>query len=366
MKPHQANTLTLVCLVLLAGTPALAGRTVAYPNAIDATLQAAMDRAGCGGTVKLAPGTYSERAQFPNPSQATVSSSCRGLRLIGAGVDRTFIDGAGLSDPVGTPVIAFGFHPFAVFPLTGPYELAHLTIYTDDPLGTTLHGFGTGWTRDTSVHHVRIAGFLRGILMSLANDTSISHATVQCPGVDPADFGRFTRGIAFSTNSQLRHHLPGGHQARNSVHHTVVEDCTRGIELIDNVEARVHHNLVRRVSVGVNLFGVGSSVISHNVIADADFPTDPPSSGIDPSNVNDSAIHHNTICRSSVGIQFVFSSAPEQAFGFPKSSDNEVHHNRFSQTGQDVAFSDPDDPGVEDRNRVFANVNDPNLDCAAE
>ncbi len=50
MKPNHANTLTLVSLVLLAGNPGAGsqgGRV--YPNAIDATLQAATPsvRPGC-------------------------------------------------------------------------------------------------------------------------------------------------------------------------------------------------------------------------------------------------------------------------------------------------------------------------------
>lgn len=81
------------------------------------------------------------------------------------------------------------------------------------------------------------------------------------------------------------------------------------------------------------------SEIDYNFIAHAGVRD---GSAIDPSNVYGSSIHHNVLCKNSVGIWFRVSQTPS-AFGIPPSSNNTIHHNVFSKNDRgDLRFDDPD------------------------
>src|SRR5262245_31139154 len=115
---YQLTMLSVFLFSLLVVSHANAlGNTVNHPTDGHANIQAAVNAAGCGGTVYLAAGTYNER----------VLLSC-GSRLIGAGVGQTILDGTNLTDPNGAPVVGLGNHPFAAFPFTQDYELSNLTV----------------------------------------------------------------------------------------------------------------------------------------------------------------------------------------------------------------------------------------------
>src|SRR5262245_23547541 len=73
----------------LVVTPAAAQDTVSHPGDGFASIQAAVDAAGCGGTVLLAAGIWHERVIAP----------C-GIRVIGAGAGATILDGSGLGEPI--------------------------------------------------------------------------------------------------------------------------------------------------------------------------------------------------------------------------------------------------------------------------
>ena len=117
--------------VLFAALPMQAQLTIAYPNLTDVTIQDAVARAGCGGTVLLAAGTYtgdqlSTVPDFPR----RLLLSC-GSRLIGAGIDKTVIDGTNSPSPTfGDPIIGIGADPKELHPFTSDFELAYLTVTT--------------------------------------------------------------------------------------------------------------------------------------------------------------------------------------------------------------------------------------------
>src|ERR1700760_960760 len=92
-KLHRQLLLLVAGSALFAARPAQAQLTIAYPNLTDVTIQDAVARAGCGGTVLLAAGTYTGAQLSTVPdSSGRLLLSC-GSRLIGAGIDKTVIDG---------------------------------------------------------------------------------------------------------------------------------------------------------------------------------------------------------------------------------------------------------------------------------
>lgn len=92
------RALGMACALTVALTPpSPAASPIHHPEDGYVTIQAAVNAAGCGGTVLLAPGFYNERVLNP----------C-GIRLIGAGVDLTVIDGTNLFDDI--PAV-IGFDP---------------------------------------------------------------------------------------------------------------------------------------------------------------------------------------------------------------------------------------------------------------
>jgi len=155
MKIQSASlSLFLFCILLVVAQSAAMGSTVNHPADGHTSIQAAVDAAGCGGTVFLAAGTYNERVLIP----------C-GMRLIGAGIGKTIFDGTNLADANGTPVIGLGNHPFVEFPFTQDYELANLTVKAGT--NTTPQGVATGWTSKVSIHDLEVLGFRFGITLDL-------------------------------------------------------------------------------------------------------------------------------------------------------------------------------------------------------
>jgi len=92
---------SLAFLALLA--PLVEGQTTLNVPADFSTIQAALDAASSGDTVKLAPGVYFEHVQLRE-----------NVNLVGSGQRRTFIDGGGTGDVV----VADGVHKFLVENLT--------------------------------------------------------------------------------------------------------------------------------------------------------------------------------------------------------------------------------------------------------
>src|SRR5262245_40386658 len=124
--------------IALATTPVQAQQAIHHPGDGHATIQAAVDAAGCGGTVLLAAGTYNERVFAP----------C-GVRLIGAGMGATILDGTDLVEPVISQVVGFGAAPFAQADFTVGYELAGVTIRAGSH--APLIGVGLAWTQNAAL-----------------------------------------------------------------------------------------------------------------------------------------------------------------------------------------------------------------------
>jgi hypothetical protein len=329
---------------ILAASPAGAQLTVNHPQDGFATIQAAVDAAGCGGTVFLAAGTYNER----------VLASC-GVRLIGAGVAATIMDGTGLVEPFISQVIGFGGNPFEVFPFTEGYELAGMTIRAGKK--TTLLGVGIAWTRGVHLHDLEILGFSRGIAVSLSIDGSIHDVRVQGPGANPHKLNS-PRCIALFEFGIFLNHLP--HMTGWNIHHNMLEDCSTGIDLQNNEGAVIANNTIQRTWIGLNLFGTGGTEIHDNFMAHSEgfVAFGFPAAGISATNANTSSIHHNTFCQNTAAIRY--DGIGPDAFGFPPSAGNVIHHNLFSRNGEDIGFNDP---LLGAGNTEFQNVNDLGFDC---
>ncbi len=345
----RALAAAAVCLAALAfgATPSAATEplTVSHPGDGYATINDAIAAAGCGGTVLLAAGIYNER----------ISAPCS-LHLFGAGEDQTIIDGSGLNDPSAFSVlILLGHLPTAVFPLTGDYEVAYLTLQSG-PDAPPI-GFLASWTQAATLHDLRVLGFeTNGVALSL--DTTIHDVYVQ--GIPDAPLKGFSQCIRISAN-RFRRALPQGHMTGHDIHNNVVEDCFVGINLIVTAQAAIHDNITRRTFVGINLNEDSEVDVHHNLVTYSDVPSDEgvPAAGMDLANLSNSLIHHNTYCHNTIAIRYSFSLVPDVA-GFPPSSNNTIHHNTFSQNGQDIVLDDPDlGPG----NTEFKNVTDLGLGC---
>jgi hypothetical protein len=115
-------------------------------------------------------GTYNERVIAP----------C-GLRLIGAGVGATILDGTGLVEPFISALVGLGGSPFESLPLTEGYELADMTIRAgrDAP----AIGVGIGWTQGAELHDLTIEGFGRAIAIATSMGGSIHDVRVEGPRV---------------------------------------------------------------------------------------------------------------------------------------------------------------------------------------
>jgi hypothetical protein len=311
---YRLTTLSLffVSSLLIASQTAL-GTTVNHPEDGYANIQAAVNAAGCGGTVNLAAGTYNER----------VLVGC-GLRLLGAGVGKTIIDGTNLTDPNGTPVIGLGNHPFVVFPFTQDYELANLTVRAGT--NTTPQGVATAWTSKVSIHDLEILGFRTGIGVDLSYDDTIHDVVIVGAG------SAVGRCIFFRELDLFRSQLPGGHMNALDVHHNVLSDCQFGVELQNALGSVIQHNSIDRTRSGLRLFGVGQSDIQHNVIRNSSV------SGINLQNSDGGSIHQNTLCSNAAAIRYG-QSQPDQ-FGFAASRNNLIHHNTFGLNGAGIVVAD--------------------------
>jgi hypothetical protein len=340
----QVMPLVLLVGSILAASPVRAQLTVNHPQDGFGTIQAAVDAAGCGGTVFLAAGGYNERVLAP----------C-GIRLIGAGVGATIIDGTGLVEPFISQVIGFGGIPFEVSPFTEGYELARMTIRAGKK--TTLLGVGIAWTRGVHLHHLEILGFSRGIAVASSTDGSIEDVHVQGPGSNPHRLNS-PRCIALFEFGIFLDHLP--HMTGWNIHQNVLEDCATGIDLQNNEGAVIGQNTIQRTWIGLNLLGTGGTEIHNNFIAHSEGSSafGFPPAGISATNANASSIHHNTFCRNTAAIRY--DGFGPDAFGFPPSAGNIIHHNLFSQNGEDIGFNDP---LLVAGNTEFQNVNDPGFDC---
>ncbi len=341
----QAAASMLIGTVLAGASALAAPAIVEHPGDGYPTIQVAVEVAGCEGTVLLAAGVYNERVLAP----------C-GLRLIGAGIDSTILDGTDLAEPFISPVVGFGGSPFVPDAFTEGYELAGMTIRAGKnapPLGV-----GMAWTNLVELHDLEIVGFSRGIAVATSKGGSIHDVTVQGPGSNPHRFGNARCIVLFELGFALDA-LP--HMSGWNIHDNSLMDCGVGLDLQNNVDATVSHNIIQRTWIGLNLLGTSNVSVEHNFIARSEGPKafGFPPAGMSLTNANDSSIHHNTLCMSEAGIRY--DGLGPDAFGFPPSSNNQIHHNIFSNNGEDIGFNDPLlGPG----NTEFENVNEPALDCA--
>jgi hypothetical protein len=328
---------------LVAASPSRAQGIVHHPRDGHPTIQDAVEAAGCGGTVKLAPGVYNER----------IFASC-GLRLIGAGVGRTKLHDAGLEFLEGG-LVNLGGVPFGLFPFTDGYEVAHLTIQSGPEQASVL-GIGVGWTQGLHVHDVRVSRFTVGIGVAVSTASTIERVHVEGPGGPPTF--PLTKCVQFVEFGLFLGELP--HMAGHSVRSSVLGSCALGVDLQNSTDSSVAFNTIRASLVGVSTFGAARLSIHHNLIAHSDFVGGPfVAAGIDPSNTHDSDIERNVICDNTVGVHFSFNQTPD-AFGFSPSSDNRIHHNIFASNGDDVVFSAAE---MGTGNSVFANRSVPHIRC---
>jgi len=301
------------CALLVASTATALGTTINHPSDGYTSVQAAVNAAGCGGTVYLAAGTYNER----------ILLTC-GSRLIGAGVGQTIIDGTNLTDPNGAPVIGLGNHPFVVFPFTQDYELANLTVRAG--VNTTPQGVATGWSSNVSIHDLEITGFSTGLAIDLSFQDKIHDVSIV--GAGPT----LGRCIYVRERDVFETYLTDGHMSSQEFHHNALSNCNIGLELQNSLGAVIQHNRVERTSVGVRLFGVGQTDVQQNFIANSSV------AGIVMSNSEAATIHHNTLCSNATAVRY--SQSVESRFGFAPSTNNLVHHNTFGLNGAGIVILD--------------------------
>lgn len=313
MKTISKLSMFFAGLLLLATTGTAFGATINHPSDGYTNIQAAVNAAGCGGTVYVAAGTYNER----------VLMACS-MRLIGAGVGQTIVDGTNLTDPNGTPVIGIGNHPFLQFPFTQDYELANLTVRAGT--NTTSQGVATGWTSKVNIHDLEILGFRFGLAIDLSFEDKVHDVVIVGNG---AAVGRCinVRELDF-----FRNQLTGGHMSSQEFHHNVLSDCQTGLELENSVGAVIQHNRIERTGNGVRLFGAGQADVQHNFIANSSV------TGIGLLNSEAANIHHNTLCSNAAAVRY--GQSIESRFGFAASTNNQVHHNTFGLNGTAIASPD--------------------------
>jgi hypothetical protein len=341
---------------------------IEYPNNIDATIQDAVLRAGCGGTVHLAPGIYtgSDLSDDPSPIDPRFADTkvghvfieCGG-RLIGSGAGETIIDGTNTHSPaLGSPVIGLGFDPFNIRPVTGGYEVAHLTLRNTLPAAqTTPQALATGWSYDVEIHHLEVTGFSTAIRADLANDVEVHHVVAR--GLAPT----IGRCVEFR---ELNFFLPGalppdGHMAGNSVHHNDLADCLIGINVVNNDGVSVHNNVVQRTSTAAQFVASVGSEFHQNLIGPSLLR------GLNLANANDSAYHHNVYCQNPIAVRYANSTAPA-LFGVPPSSNNDFHHETFLGSPQvfsataDLNLGPGNDLSLEEAEK---STSDPQAACPA-
>jgi hypothetical protein len=342
LRPAAVSAAAVACF-LIAASSSRAQQVVHHPQDGYATIQEAVDSAGCGGTVKLAPGVYNER----------VFAGC-GIRLVGAGVGRTTLHDTGLEFLEGG-LVNLGGVPFAVFPFTSGYEVAHMTIRSG-PEPASVLGIGVGWTRGLRVHDVEVSGFTVGIGLAVSTASTIERVHVEGPAGPPTF--PLTKCVQFVEFGFFLTELP--HMSGHTVRSSNLESCALGVDLQNATDSSIAFNRIRASLVGISVFGGSRLSMHHNFIAHSTFVGAPfVAAGIDPSNIQDSDIHRNVICDNTVGVHFSFNQTPD-AFGFLPSSNNRIHHNLFGSNGEDVAFTAID---IGERNRVFANRSSAHLPC---
>ncbi|PYS69605.1 MAG: hypothetical protein DMF69_16405 [Acidobacteria bacterium] len=307
----------IFCILLLVSQLVAVGSTVNHPADGYTSIQAAVDAAGCGGTVFLASGTYNERVLIP----------C-GLSLMGAGVGQTIMDGTNLTDANGTPVIGLGNHPFVEFSFTQDYELANLTIRAGT--NTTPQGVATGWTSKVNIHDLEVLGFRFGITLDLTYDDQIHDVLIVGAGAAVASsrciYVRERNVDAFRTQ------LPGGHMSGLDFHHNVLQDCQSGIELNNATGAAIQHNRIERTRSGVRVIGADLTDIQHNFIANSSL------AAVNISNSVSATVQQNTFCSNFSAVRYGQSST--LLYGFAPSTNNKVHHNTFGLNGNGFLFED--------------------------
>src|SRR5262249_15778925 len=156
-----------------------------------------------------------------------------GVRLIGAGVDATVIDGTNLNDNVNL-IIGVGHDPAFPSSFSESYEVAFLTILAGPNSG--VQGLATGWAKNVLLHHLKILGFGRGIGILQSLNVAIEHSSIQGLGVAAVN------GCIAVLNSSFRDQLPGGHMSGHAIHHNFLTDRYFGINLNISVDTAVYDN----------------------------------------------------------------------------------------------------------------------------
>jgi hypothetical protein len=221
--------ISLTIAIAVWSSPVGAQITVVYPDDGDSSLQAALDRAGCGGVLRISAGIYQEGLLAPGDPPSTFPTVCHaGVRVIGAGIDRTIFVMT-VPQPGGRPFIRFGGSPFAPptapAPLNRNVEVAHLTVLTDPAVaGLASAAIGLTYGDSGHLHDLKIIGFVDGLIVDQSTNVTIENVQVIGPGCPIATSG--VRGIRLWTHpASTPGVLHGGHLIRN----TIISDVCAGV-----------------------------------------------------------------------------------------------------------------------------------------
>jgi hypothetical protein len=346
--------LAILAAAFLWVSTARAQTVVHYPDDGDPSLQTAVERAGCGGTLYIGPGTYHGRIQFP-PRGEAVPPACAGLKILGAGVGVTTLDATGSGNfplpgtniPIDPPLVILGPSPFSPADQMVPgYELAYLTVRASALPEDSPTGVGCSWSIGCHMHDLELDGFRSAMLVDEAIDADLHDIHINGPYSTPPPGAKTAAGI-YVRQPVL---YPIGAFGGSTIHEVTIDTVTLGVLVYGVTDTSIHDSVFRHVSRDVRALVTERLDLHHNL-----FAVDDGLSFFIFTNTQDSSVHHNVLCEGPIGL-LISDQAP--LLGLGASMGNVFHHNTLLGLAQAVS---PDPlPGD---NAAFNNLSDPSGVC---